>query len=132
MTEQQFKVKAAELIKLMIDTIAEKDYIKLVSVIPPKSSWASFNDAETTTENACLGFGKWLDEQLAIWEEYEDKKFVVDDFNEDCLDEIELENDNTAFVTYRPTSFGEELDCWFEIEFEVKGEEITSMFDVNI
>ena len=82
MTEQKFKAKATELIKLMVNTIADKEYTKLVSSIPPKPSWASFNDAEPTSENDCLGFGKWLDEQLAMWEEDEDKKFVVDHFNE--------------------------------------------------
>ena len=34
--------------------------------------------------------------------------------------EIELEEDNTAFVTYHPTSFGEQVDFVFEIEFLVK------------
>lgn len=132
MTEQKFKAKATELIKLMVDTIADKEYIKLVSSIPPKPSWASFNDTEPTPENDCLGFGKWLDEQLAMWEEDEDKKFVVDHFNESCLDEIELEDNNTSFVSYRPTSFGEELDFWFEIDFEVKDEQIIAIFDVNL
>lgn len=132
MTEQKFKAKAAELIKLMVDTIADKEYKKLVSSIPPKPSWSSFIDAESTPENDCLGFGEWLDGQLAMWEKDEDKKFVVDHFNESCLDEIELEDDNTSFVNYRPTSFGEELDFWFEIEFEVKGEYIIAIFDVNM
>ena len=58
-----------ELIQLMVDTIANKEYAKLVSSIPPKLSWASFIDAEPTAENACLGFGTWLGEQLAMWEE---------------------------------------------------------------
>lgn len=64
MIESEFKTKAQELIKLMVDTIADKEYTKLVSSIPPKSSWASFIDTEQTSENACLGFGKWLVEQL--------------------------------------------------------------------
>lgn len=131
MTEQEFKAKATELIKLMVDTIADKEYTKLVSSIPPKS-WASFIDAEPTLENDCLGFGKWLNEQLAMWEEDENKKFVVDRFNEACLGKIELLNDNTSCVTYRPTSLGEELDFWFEIDFEVIDEQITAIFDVNI
>ena len=132
MTEQEFMAKATELIKLMVNTIADKEYTKLVSSIPPKPSWSSFCDAEPTPENDCLGFGQWLDEQLAIWEEYEDKKFVVDHFDESCLDEIELEDDGTSFVTYNPTSFGERLDFWFEIDFTVKGDQITAIFDVNI
>ena len=132
MTEREFKAKATELIQLMINTIADKEYTKLVSSIPPKSSWASYNDAEPTPENDCLGFGGWLDGQLAMWEEDENKKFVVDHFNESCLDEIEIEDNNTSFVCYHPTSFGEELDFWFEIDFEVKDEQIIAIFDVNM
>lgn len=133
MTEQEFRTKATELIRLMVDTIADREYIKLLSSIPPKSSWADWNDAEPTPENGCLGFGQWLDEQLAMWEEDYEEKYVVDHFDESCLDEIELENDNTSFVTYRPTNAGEELDFWFEIEFKVEEDgRITAIFDVNI
>lgn len=132
MTEQEFKARATKLVELMINTIADKEYAKLVSSILPKSSWRRFYEGESTLENSCLGFGKWLDEQLALWEEYEEKSFVVDRFNASCLDEIELEDDNTSFVTYNPTSFGETLDFWFEIEFEVKDEQITAMFEINI
>ena len=68
-----------------------------------------------------------------MWEEDYDEKYVVDHFDESCLDEIELENDNTSFVTYRPTNAGEELDFWFEIEFKVEEDgRITAIFDVNI
>lgn len=38
MTEQEFKAKAAELIKLMADTVADKEFTKLVTSIPPKPS----------------------------------------------------------------------------------------------
>ena len=73
MSQLEFKSKAQELIELMVDTIADKEYAKLVSSIPPKLSWASYIKAEPTPENACLGFGKWLVEQLALWEEDEGK-----------------------------------------------------------
>ena len=138
MIESEFKTKAQELIKLMVDTIADKEYTKLVSSIPPKSSWASFIDTEQTSENACLGFGKWLIEQLAMWEEYEDKKFAVDHFQKSCMEDIDamdearLEIDNRDIVCYRPTSFGEELDFWFEIEFFTEDGQIKAVFDVNI
>ena len=101
MVESGFKTKAQELIKLMVDTIADKEYAKLVSSIPPKLSWAAFIDAEPTSENACLGFGKWLVEQLAMWEEYENKEFVVDHFQKSCMEDIDdtdearLETDNS-------------------------------------
>ena len=44
MAKAEFKSKAEELIKLMVDTIADKEYTKLVSSIPPKLSWASYID----------------------------------------------------------------------------------------
>ena len=138
MVESGFKTKAQELIKLMVDTIADKEYAKLVSGIPPKLSWAAFIDAEPTSENACLGFGKWLVEQLAMWEEYEDKEFVVDHFQKSCMEDIDdtdearLETDNSDVVCYRPKSFGEELDFWFEIEFFTEDGQIKAVFDVNI
>ena len=40
MPASAFKAKAQELIQLMVDTIADKEYEKLVSSIPPKISWA--------------------------------------------------------------------------------------------
>ena len=135
MIESEFKTKAQELIKLMVDTIADKEYTKLVSSIPPKSSWASFIDTEQTSENACLGFGKWLVEQLAMWEEDEGKKFVVDHFERSCMENIHeerLEIDKRDIVSYKPTSFGEQLDFWFEIEFFIENGQIKAVFDVNI
>ncbi len=138
MIQLEFKTKAQELIKLMVNTIADKEYAKLVSSIPPKYSWATFIDAEPTTENACLGFGKWLVEQLAMWEEYEDKKFVVDHFQKSCMedmddaDETRLQTYNSDMVCYHPTSFGEPLDFWFEIEFFIENGQIKAVFDVNI
>ncbi len=67
-----------------------------------------------------------------MWEEDYNKKYVVDHFNTSCLEKIELKDDNTSFVTYRPTSFEEELNFWFEIDFKVEGEQVTAIFDVNI
>ena len=138
MVESGFKTKAQELIKSMVDTIADKEYAKLVFSIPPKLSWASFVNEEPTSENACLGFGKWLVEQLAAWEEYEDKKFVVDHFQKnrmgdiDDTDEARLETNNIDVVCYNPTSFGESLDFWFEIEFFIEDGQIRAVFDINI
>ena len=135
MAQLEFKSKAQELIALMVDTIADKEYAKLVSSIPPKLSWVSYIDAEQTLENACLGFGKWLVEQLAMWEEDEGKKFVVDHFEKSCMENIHeerFETDKRVIVSYSPTSFGEQLDFWFEIEFFIENGQIKAVFDVNI
>ena len=135
MAESDFKAKAQELIQSMVDTIADKEYAKLVSSIPPKSSWASYIDMEPTPENACLGFGKWLTEQLALWEEDEGKKFVVDHFEKSCMEDIHearLETDKRDMVSYSPTSFGKQLDFWFEIEFFIENGQMKAVFDMNI
>ena len=133
MTQQEFNAKATELIKEMVNTIADKDFSRLAASIPPKLSWAHQIDAEETAENACIGFGKWLEEQLALWEEDYEKKFVVDPFDSGRLDNIdELDEEGQSFNTYSPTSFGEQLDFWFEIEFQVENEQIIAVFDINI
>ncbi len=128
MTKQEFEERATVMIKTMVNTIANKEYNKLVFSIPPDISWA---DEENTIENACAEFGEWLDEQLAMWEEDYEKAFIIDVFNKASLEEILLKQDNTSFVCYQPTSNGEELDIWFEIKFEVNGDDIKAKFDVN-
>ena len=129
MTEQEFKVKAEEIVKYIVNNIADKKYAELASVARIDSSWIKSGQ---TQEQAFSEFGEWLDEQLSMWEEDEERKFVVDKFDKSCLADIELEKDNTSFTTYNPTSFGEELDLWFEIKFCVdKNEQITATFNVN-
>lgn len=129
MTEQEFIVKATDLVKQIVDGIAEKEYAKLASFSKIESSWIEPGE---TQEDGFRTFGEWLDEQLAIWEEDEEWEFVVDHFEEKCLEEIELV-DNKSFVTYKPTNSGERLDLWFEIVFEVgKDEQITATLNVNI
>ena len=129
MTEQEFKTKATEIIKQIIDNIADKEYEKLASFSQNHSSWV---EPGQTQEDAFLAFGEWLDEQLAMWEEDEERIFVVDHFDESCLEDIELEGDS-SFVTYNPTNSGDELDLWFEIDLKVdKIEQILATFNVNI
>lgn len=129
MTEQVFQQKAQELIKTIVNYIADKKYSELASVAEINSSWIKSGQ---TQKQAFAEFGRWLDEQLAMWEEDEERKFVVDHFDDECLDDIELEEDNTSFATYNPTSFGEPLDFWFEIALKLEeNDEITATFNVN-
>lgn len=129
MTEQEFKTKATELVKSIVNNIADKKYDELAAVAQIHSSWV---ESGQTQDQAFLEFGKWLDEQLAMWAEDEEKEFVVDRFDEACLNDIELEEDNTSFTTYNPTNSGEELDFWFEIDFKVEENgQITATFNVN-
>ena len=129
MTEQEFAAKAAETVKQIVDAIAGKEYERIASFAQIDSSWMKPGQ---TQEEAFQAFGEWLDGQLAMWAEDEEREFVVDHFDESCLDDIELEEDK-SFVTYNPTNSGEELDFWFEIEFNMdKNEQISATFNVNI
>ena len=129
MTEQEFVVKATELIKQIVDAIADKEYAKIAAFAQIDSSWI---DPGKTQEDGFLEFGEWFNEQLVMWEEYENRSFVVDHFNESCLGKIEMEKDQTL-VTYDPTNSGEALDCWFEIRLEVDdNEQMLATFNVNI
>lgn len=129
MKEQEFLAKATELAKHIIDTIADREYVKLASFAQIDSSWIKSGQ---TQEAACLAFGEWLDGQLALWKEDEGREFVIDHFSADALEDIELRG-NRSFVTYDPTNSGERLDLWFEIEFVIKQDgQIQATFNVNI
>ena len=66
-----------------------------------------------------------------MWEEEEEIPFVVDPFSQVSLGNIELE-DTASFVTYDPTNSGEEMDFWFEFDFNIESDErITVTFNVN-
>ncbi|MDE6732547.1 MAG: hypothetical protein K2J77_06695 [Oscillospiraceae bacterium] len=130
MKEQEFIKQATELVEKIVNNIADKKYAKLASIAKIDDSWI---DEGQTQEQAFLGFGKWLDEQLAMWAEDEEREFVIDHFDESCLEEIEPEDDNRAFVTYNPTNSGEELDLWFEIDLKVEeNDRITATLNVNL
>lgn len=129
MTEQEFIVRAKDLVKHIVDSIADKEYRKLAHFTQINSNWRK---AGQTQEAAFVEFGEWLDEQLAMWEQDEERKFVIDHFNESCLEKIEVDN-NQSLVTYNPTNAGEELDLWFEIDFKIENDShIISTFNVNL
>lgn len=129
MTEQEFVVVATKIVQQIIDSIAEKEYVNLASYAQIDSSWVQSGQ---TPEEAFVSFGEWLDEQLAMWEEYEEKRFVIDHFDESCLEDISF-RDNRAFVVYNPTNSGERLDLWFEIDFDITSDgKLNVKFNVNI
>ena len=130
MTEQEFITSATDLTKQIVDAIADKEYAKLATLAQVDSSWTKEGQ---TKEEAFASFGEWLDGQLAMWEEDEERTCVVDHFDESCLEEIVLEEDNTSFATYNPTNAGEELDFWFELQYRIEdSEHIAVTFNVNI
>ena len=113
-----------------MNNIADKKYAELASIAKIDDSWI---DEGQTQEQAFMSFGKWLDEQLAMWAEDEEREFVVDHFDASRLDdEIEVEDDDRAFASYSPTNSGEQLDLWFEFDFEIGDDEkVAAKFNVN-
>ena len=125
MTKQQFKDKAIENAAQIVNYIASHEYTKLHTVTNIKTSL--YGD-EVTLEM----IGRWLDEQLKIYSENEDKEFVIDAFEEEYFKILELK-DNKAFAYFNPHSHHEELDFVFEFAFIMDDNgNITSEFSVNM
>lgn len=129
MTERQFLIKANEVVKQIIDCIANKEYSKLHTFMNIDNSWCK--DCETQIEGI-ERFGEWLNEQLEIWAEEYEKEYIIDPFNGKFL-LIDSFRGDCAFATYNPKSNGDELDLWFEIKFKFdKYCKIITEFNVNI
>ena len=71
----------------------------------------SWLDEDKSLEDCYIKSREWLDGQLELWAEDEEKEFVIDNFVIDAIDELEVD-ENEVFVTYNPTSHGEKLDFW--------------------
>ena len=134
MTTEEYKRKVTEIVREFVNAVADKEYKKLASIMKTES----FCSNGETQEEGFLFFGKWLDEQLAAWEEDYEHPFVVDHFQEKSLDLNEGKmfqsgDEIFAAATYSPTSNGELLDFWFEFDITIKNDDTLSMvFDVNI
>lgn len=128
MTEQQFKIKATQNVKQIINYISNKEYSDLLTVTTIHSSW--YDEGETPTDGI-KSFKEWLEEQLEMWSEDEGIEFVIDDFDEEQLDIMHFEG-SRGFATYTPQSNGEEIDFWLEIDFSIdENDNITSVFNIN-
>ena len=132
MTQQELNTKAIDIIKKMIDTIADKNYEELASFMQTDPSWVK--DGETQKEGF-LELGEWIDEQLAMWEEEEEREFKIDHFDESCIDIEPCFDGKQSFctATCQPMNSGEALDFWFEIEFQIKdNDELKPILNINI
>ena len=128
MTEEQLETAAKERIKAIIDYISRGEFDKLSSVTLIEDSWCD----DGTQEDGINAFKEWLKEQFALWEEDFDKKFVVDPFDEACLDLGDFVNER-YFAVYNPTSHGKEIDFWFEIKLYLNdNNELVSKFNINV
>ena len=125
MTKQQFKDKAIENAAQIVNYIANHEYAKLHTVTNIKTSL--YGDAVTLEM-----IGEWLEEQLKICSEYENKEFVIDAFEEKYFKILELK-DNRAFAYFNPHSYNERFDFVFEFDFIMDDNgNITSEFSVNM
>lgn len=108
MLEQEVKKRIAS----FINALARKDGDQLVQAVSIAPAWLKSGE---TPAHYLLDMSNWIEEQLALWAEDEGHPFVIDAYHEDQLDwDFQSLEDNA--ITYRPTSFGEELDFWFDIE----------------
>ena len=123
------KIKAKNRVKAIVNYIAQGKFDELASITLIESSWCG---DDGTQEQGIKDFGTWLTEQLALWAEDEGKEFVVDEFDKKSLDNLDIE-DGLIWADYSPTSHGEPLDFWFEIQMHIdeKGK-LISEFNVNI
>lgn len=129
MTEQQWKEKLNGKVKQIINYIANQEYSKLCKITKIDSSW--FGDKKTQMEGIEI-FAEWLEEQLKIWSEDEEKEFVIDPYNEKYF-KIQHFEENQAFAVFKPHSHNEELDFWFEFTFFIHADDnIISEFNINI
>ena len=126
---EQLEARATERVKSIIDLISKEEFDKLSSVTLIESSWCGNGG---TQEDGINEFAEWLREQFELWKEDFDKDFVVDPFDEKCLDLGDFVNER-YFAVYNPTSRGEGIDFWFEIKMWLnEKDELISEFNINI
>ena len=108
-------------------SVTEKNYEILGSLITIDKSWS-----DDCADNAAECFAEWLEGQLEMWTEDYEKEFIIDSYDEKQVDSNAFGN-GRAFYVYNPTSNGEALDFWFEIQFneDEKGN-LSAVFYVNI
>lgn len=129
MTQLEFENKAKSIVRDLINYIAQDEYHKISSIVMIDSSWCSENK---TQADGILSFKEWLKDQLQLWSDDDGKEYIIDPFNEKNLCLSNLEN-NCSFSEYNPTSHGEELDFWFELDMHVaENDELIICFNINI
>lgn len=129
MTQREFEIIASAKVKEIVNCISWGEYDKLSTVALISNYWCfdGKNQAEGISE-----FAEWLQGQLELWSEEDEKEYVIDLFDEAYLQFDKLEN-NYSFATYTAASHGEALDFWFEFELSLdENGQLTAVFNVNI
>ena len=129
MTQEEFKATAKKKIEKLINFISQEKYDNISSVARIDDSWC---DKNKNQEEGIYAFKEWLKEQLALWSEDYEKEFVVDVFDESNLRLEDIEN-GRSISEYSPTSHGEELDFWFELNMHIDAaDNLILKFNVNV
>lgn len=138
MKQEEFRAVVRETVKALIDSIAAGEYDKIPDNVDIDESW--YSDG-MTREEALAEFKDWLEGQLAFWNEKYDADYVFDAFRDESLNRDEwgewIEDEDGSeeqdFVEYQPTSHGEDIDFWFEINIENEGgDKPRFVFNINI
>lgn len=130
MTEQKFREEAIENVRQVVNCIADHEYEKLQTVTTID---LSVHSSFKTQSEAIKEITTWLEEQLQIWSEYENKELVIDHFDEKYFHfKIHPFEGNSAFGYINPHSHDEELELVFEFNFVVDDDHVTSRFSINI
>ncbi len=129
MTQIEFETKAKSLVRTLINYISCNEFSEIAKVAKIDSSWCS--DGKTQ-EEGIKSFEEWIKGQLQLWAEDYGKDYVIDSYNENKFNLGILKN-NRSFSEYTPTSYGEDLDFWFELDIKVNEDNNLSLcFNVNI
>ncbi|MBO4876624.1 MAG: hypothetical protein J5501_01305 [Ruminococcus sp.] len=128
MTQELFEEKARAKVCSLISCISGGDFESISSVAQIDPSWCSEGQ---TQEEGIQDFGEWLTKQLELWSEDYGTEFVVDPFDEEHLS-LDPLSDGRSLSEYTPTSNGEPLDFWFELELTEEGDDLLLCFNVNI
>lgn len=125
MDQDMYKANVISTIKQLIDCISNGEYDRTPANIDIHKSWYS---GDMTRDEAIAEFKEWLDGQLDLWHEEYGEEFVIDAFDMNSLDCNDLD-----FIEYSPTSHGNRLDFWFEIDVrKTDNEAPLIVFNVNI
>lgn len=131
MEKQNFESCIEELVKDIINCVAEKDYDELEQIALIDEEWIEEDEEQN---DGFRRFEEWIEDQLSSWEEETGEEFVIDSFDKEYL-EIDIDQDNgeCALATYTPTSDSEDLDIWFEFRCTAdKDDKIQAVFTVNM
>lgn len=127
MEENALVRTAKEITENVVNLLANKKYSDLSKIIELDSQWLA---EDKTQEEASLLLGEWLNGQLAMWSEDAEEEIVIDPFDEKAID-VETEPDR-VFITYNPTSNGDDLDFWFNLDFVNKKGQLKGTLNIDI